>query len=48
MQSRICAPQGQAEQTKDFSLKYKRYPKPYMSPTGTNITKEKDFIPFVL
>jgi hypothetical protein len=28
---------------KDFTLKYKRYPKPYMSPTGINRTKEKDF-----
>jgi hypothetical protein len=33
-------PQGQAEQTKDFTLKYKRYAKPYMSPTGTNRTNK--------
>jgi hypothetical protein len=30
-----------AEQTKNFTLKYKRYPKPYMSPTGTNRTNKE-------
>ena len=40
MQSRIWAPQGQTEQTKDFTLKYKRYAKPYMSPTWTNRTNK--------
>jgi hypothetical protein len=37
MKSRIREPK---EQTKDFTLKYKRYAKPYTSPTGTNRTNE--------
>ena len=34
------SPTGTSRTKKDFTLKYKRYAKPYMSPTGTNRTKK--------
>jgi hypothetical protein len=36
----LFVPVGLIYETKDFTLKYKRYAKPHVSPTGTNRTNK--------